>query len=45
MILADNASFEEVVYLLWHQRLPKAGRVSRIKKTISRKYGSATRST
>jgi len=21
--LADNASFEEVIYLLWHQRLPK----------------------
>ena len=26
--LADNASFEEVVYLLWHKRLPKADELS-----------------
>ena len=30
--LAENASFEEVIYLLWHRKLPNASRIRRIKK-------------
>ena len=28
--LAENASFEEVIYLLWHQRLPKEDELVRV---------------
>ena len=33
--LADHASFEEVVYLLWHGRLPKASELSALKAELS----------
>lgn len=33
--LANNASFEEVVYLLWHQRLPNQEELTELKKQIS----------
>ena len=29
--LANNASFEEVIYLLWHQRLPKEDELAELK--------------
>ncbi|WP_153730645.1 citrate synthase [Sporosarcina obsidiansis] len=32
--LADNASFEEVVYLLWHKRLPKEEELSELKQQL-----------
>jgi citrate synthase len=32
--LAENASFEEVVYLLWHQRLPKEEELAELKKQL-----------
>src|SRR5438045_549323 len=32
--LADHASFEEVVYLLWHGRLPKAGELAALKSEL-----------
>lgn len=34
--LANNASFEEVVYLLWHQRLPKADELSELKQSLNK---------
>jgi citrate synthase len=33
--LAENASFEEVIYLLWHQRLPKEEELSQLKKQLA----------
>lgn len=33
--LAENASFEEVVYLLWHKRLPKEDELAELKKQLS----------
>ncbi|MCT6925636.1 MULTISPECIES: citrate synthase [Bacillales] len=33
--LADNASFEEVVYLLWHTRLPKADELAELKQQLA----------
>ncbi len=33
--LADHASFEEVVYLLWHGRLPTAGELSALKTELA----------
>ena len=33
--LAENASFEEVVYLLWHQRLPKADELAELKQQLA----------
>lgn len=33
--LAINASFEEVVYLLWHQRLPKADELAELKQQLA----------
>jgi citrate synthase len=33
--LAENASFEEVVYLLWHGRLPKADELDKLKKDLA----------
>src|SRR3954454_3577527 len=32
--LADHASFEEVVYLLWNGQLPKAGELAALKKEL-----------
>ncbi|AXH99446.1 citrate synthase [Sporosarcina sp. PTS2304] len=32
--LADNASFEEVVYLLWHKRLPNEKELAEIKQQL-----------
>lgn len=32
--LADNATFEEVVYLLWHTRLPKADELAELKQQL-----------
>lgn len=33
--LAVNASFEEVVYLLWHQRLPKSEELAELKQQLA----------
>ncbi|BDH62577.1 citrate synthase 2 [Lysinibacillus sp. PLM2] len=33
--LAENASFEEVVYLLWHTRLPKADELAELKQQLA----------
>jgi citrate synthase len=33
--LAENASFEEVVYLLWHRRLPNAQELAELKKQLA----------
>ncbi|MGE6488180.1 citrate synthase [Paenisporosarcina sp. NPDC076898] len=33
--LADHASFEEVIYLLWHQRLPKAEELAELKQQLA----------
>ena len=33
--LAENASFEEVVYLLWNRKLPNRRRISEISKTVA----------
>ena len=33
--LADHASFEEVIYLLWHQRLPKAAELAELKQQLA----------
>ncbi|MGE7930985.1 citrate synthase [Viridibacillus arvi] len=33
--LADNASFEEVVYLLWHTRLPKVDELAELKQQLA----------
>jgi citrate synthase len=33
--LADNASFEEVIYLLWHRKLPTEPQLAELKKQLS----------
>ena len=33
--LTNNASFEEVIYLLWHQRLPKVAELAELKKQLA----------
>lgn len=33
--LADNASFEEVIYLLWHQKLPNEKELAELKAQLS----------
>lgn len=33
--LADNASFEEVIYLLWHKRLPKMDELTELKQQLT----------
>lgn len=33
--LANNASFEEVVYLLWHKRLPNAAELAELKQQLA----------
>lgn len=32
--LAENATFEEVIYLLWHGRLPRASELDELKKAL-----------
>src|ERR1700692_4735624 len=34
--LADNATFEEVIFLLWNGRLPKRDELSRLKSDLAR---------
>ncbi|MDA2210655.1 citrate synthase [Bacillus cereus] len=36
--LAENATFEEVVYLLWHRKLPNEQELEKFKGTISEYY-------
>ena len=36
--LAKNASFEEVIYLLWHRELPTAKQLQELKKELSENY-------
>ncbi len=36
--LADNAKFEEVIYLLWHGTLPNAGELAQLKKALAANY-------
>ncbi|MGJ7912805.1 citrate synthase [Neobacillus sp. LXY-1] len=33
--LAENASFEEVIYLLWHRELPNASQLAELKKQLA----------
>ena len=33
--LANNASFEEVIYLLWHLKLPTAAELDELKKHLA----------
>ena len=33
--LADNASFEEVIYLLWHGKLPTSSELDELKKELA----------
>lgn len=33
--LAENASFEEVIYLLWHRKLPNANELSELRKQLA----------
>ena len=33
--LAENASFEEVIYLLWHERLPKEDELAELKQQLA----------
>ncbi|HEX6546502.1 MAG TPA: citrate synthase [Bryobacteraceae bacterium] len=37
--LADNATFEEVVYLLWHGKLPKKGELASLKAELAQERG------
>ncbi len=37
--LADNASFEEVIYLLWHRKLPTEPQLAELKKQLSENAG------
>ncbi len=32
--LAENATFEEVIFLLWHGRLPKQGELDELKAAL-----------
>src|ERR1700685_2813126 len=32
--LAENATFEEVIYLLWHGRLPKTSELQQLKSSL-----------
>ncbi|MGE6399396.1 citrate synthase [Bacillus cereus] len=36
--LAENATFEEVVYLLWHRKLPNEKELAEFKETVSEYY-------
>ncbi|MBM6645974.1 citrate synthase [Bacillus sp. RIT 809] len=36
--LAENATFEEVVYLLWHRKLPNEQELAEFKETVSEYY-------
>ena len=36
--LAENATFEEVVYLLWHRKLPNEQELEKFKGTVSEYY-------
>ncbi|MED4884907.1 citrate synthase [Bacillus smithii] len=36
--LAENASFEEVIYLLWHRRLPTKTELDELKNQLSENY-------
>ena len=33
--LAENASFEEVIYLLWHRKLPTKAQLNELKQQLS----------
>lgn len=37
--LAENACFEEVVFLLWNRRLPNASELAALKKTLNAEHG------
>lgn len=36
--LAENATFEEVVYLLWHRKLPNEQELAKFKEIVSEYY-------
>src|SRR5579871_6302777 len=40
--LADNATFEEVIYLLWNRRLPKRAELDQLKKDLAANRGLPT---
>jgi citrate synthase len=37
--LADNATFEEVIFLLWHGKLPNTGELAQLKQDLGANYG------
>jgi citrate synthase len=37
--LAEHATFEEVIYLLWHGTLPNAGQLAQLKQELGSYYG------
>jgi citrate synthase len=37
-VLAENATFEEVIYLLWHGRLPKEDELNQLKTKLNQHY-------
>ena len=37
--LAENASFEEVIYLLWHRKLPTKAQLDELKQQLSSNAG------
>src|SRR5919205_3116996 len=38
-VLAENAKFEEVIFLLWHGWLPKSGELDQLKKDLAAARG------
>ena len=36
--LASHSTFEEVIYLLWHKRLPTSSELDQLKKALAREY-------
>src|SRR5437867_8049050 len=36
--LAKHSTFEEVIFLLWHKRLPKAAELNELKRSIAASY-------
>ena len=41
--LTENASFEEVIYLLWHRKLPTKAQLNELKQQLSSSAGATER--
>ncbi|WP_439646636.1 citrate/2-methylcitrate synthase [Piscibacillus salipiscarius] len=42
--LAENSSFEEIIYLLWNQKLPTQNELDSFKKRTCQQHESSSRS-